>query len=187
MSQSNQPNFPVEHRLATPGPKRLLALASGHAPFRETSEQAQSRNVLGWGASLPALRFLDATRQKELFLRAISPSPLPMVVDEEMEQVEGDLLPTGPYVRYDVDFPALACLGLRRAKSLALLLDETTDLLNRFHASPAHHPTQSESWPDWLRIWKEVARRQLNASHFPAAHASDPHMERHGRLPDHFH
>jgi hypothetical protein len=142
----------------------LVAVGSGRVPFRETSDQAQSRNLLGWAVSLPSLLLLDAQRQNELFLRAISRSPLPMVVDEEMEQVDGDLLPSNPalsYVRYDVDFTSLASIGL----------DDLVSKIDRLTVEDSLEP-----WPDWLRIGEEAARRQVNASHFPTVFSSVSNM-----------
>jgi hypothetical protein len=143
----------------------LVAVGSRHAPLRETGEQAQNRNLIGWASSLPSLLFLDAARQNELFLRAISRRPLQMVVDEEMEQVEGDLLPSAPaltYVRYDVDFTALASLGLND------LVSQTDRLTVQDSLEP---------WAEWLRIGKEAARCQVNASHFPAPYVSEPRLD----------
>jgi uncharacterized protein len=137
----------------------LVAVGSGRTAFHESSGEARDRNILGWATSLPSMLLLDAVKQNELFLRGIAHCPLPMMTDEEIESIEGDLLPAGPaltYVRYQVELAAVAALGLEGLSTDPERLSAQDDM---------------QPLPEWFRIGKAVAEKQVNASHFPTLHS----------------
>lgn len=143
----------------------LVSVGAGRTPFRETGDQAQGRNLLGWASSLPTLLLLDAQRQNELFLRAIARSPLPAVVDEEMGEIDADFLPSQPaltYLRYDVDLAALGALGF----------DDLATQTARLSVADS-----TAAWADLLRIGTAAARQQVDAAHFPAHDVSVPSVK----------
>jgi uncharacterized protein len=151
----------VEQRFQFPtGEKNLLlvAVGTGEAAPEATPEEAQDRNVIGWASALPSFLLADAKRQNEIFLRAISRNPQPLLGDEELSEVNADLLPSDPaltYVRFDFNFSALGALGLDELISKRQLLARMDNV---------------EFWSELLDIGNAVAR-EVDVSHFPGPYA----------------
>jgi len=154
------------------GEKDLLLVSIGTGTFerRDTVAQVMKARAWDWTREVPTMMIEDASAWNQLLLQAISRSPTPRVIDDEVGDLSGDLLTPEPalsYLRYDaVMNPSVAAeIGLPPLAQNMGHLQNMTNFDNR---------------EVLLDIGRRFAERQVEAAHFSPAFDRAPESSSRG-------